>query len=228
MSMAACVYEVKERIAGAAKRAGRDPEEITIVAVTKGVDVGRIREAIAAGLSICGESRVQEAMPKLSVLHQAASWHFIGHLQKNKVKYIAGEVDLIHSVDSIGLCEEISLRAQKRGIIQDILLEVNISGEEEKFGIPPSEVADRVKAIVRKKGVSLKGMMAIPPFSEDPEHSRPYFRRLRELRNEIISQGICPPDFRELSMGMSNDFEIGIEEGATLVRIGTAIFGSRG
>ena len=228
MSIAACVQEVKERIAGAAKRVGRDPEEITIVAVTKGVDVGRIREAIAAGLSICGESRVQEAMPKLSTLHQAASWHFIGHLQKNKVKYIAGEVDLIHSVDSVDLCEEISLRAQKRGIIQNILLEVNISGEEEKFGIPPSEVADRVKTIVRKKGVSLKGMMTIPPFSEDPEHSRPYFRRLRELRNEIISRGICPPDFRELSMGMSNDFEIGIEEGATLVRIGTAIFGPRG
>ncbi|MBI5406065.1 MAG: YggS family pyridoxal phosphate-dependent enzyme [Nitrospirae bacterium] len=228
MSLAACVYEVKERMAGAAKRAGRDPGEITIVAVTKGVDVGRIREAIAAGLSICGESRVQEAMPKLSVLHHAASWHFIGHLQKNKVKYIAGKVDLIHSVDSIDLCEEISLRAQKRGIIQNILLEVNISGEEEKFGVLPSEVADRVKTMVRIKGVSLKGMMAIPPFSEDPEQSRPYFRRLRELRDEIVRTGISPPDFRELSMGMSNDFEVGVEEGATLVRIGTAIFGQRG
>lgn len=228
MSIAAHVQEVKERIACAARRAGREPEEITLVAVTKGVDVERIREAIAAGLSICGESRVQEAMPKLSVLHQAASWHFIGHLQKNKVKYIAGEVDLIHSVDSIDLCDEIGRRSQKRGIIQDVLLEVNISGEEEKFGVPPSEAGDMVKAMARIRGVSLKGMMAIPPFSEDPEQSRPYFRRLRELRDEIVRMGISPPDFRELSMGMSNDFEVGIEEGATLVRIGTAIFGQRG
>lgn len=228
MTIAACVGEVKERIARVARRANRNPEEITLVAVTKTVDVERIREAIAAGIRICGESRVQEAMPKLSVLHQAASWHFIGHLQRNKVKYIAGEVELIHSVDSIELCEEIGRQAQKRGIIQDILLEVNISGEEEKFGVGLPDAADAVKTMAGIRGVSLKGMMTIPPFSEEPEDSRPCFRRLRELRDEIIGMGISPPDFRELSMGMSNDFEVAIEEGATLVRIGTAIFGRRG
>ncbi len=228
MSVAERIREVKNRIVNAAKRADRDPKDIVLVAVTKGVEVERIKEALAAGIRTFGESRVQEAGPKLKVLGKAASWHFIGHLQKNKVKYIAGEVDLIHSVDSIALCEEISLRAQKRGIVQNILLEVNISGEKGKFGLPPHEVMNTVRAATRLKDVSLKGLMMIPPFSDDPEDSRPFFHRLRELRDEMTGFGICPDGFSELSMGMSGDFEIGIEEGATLVRIGTAIFGQRG
>lgn len=227
MSVAECVREVKDRIVNAAERAGRNPEDIVLVAVTKGVEIERIREAITAGIRIFGEGRVQEARPKLTSLGKAASWHFIGHLQRNKVKYIVGEVDLIHSVDSIDLCEEISYRAQKRGIIQSILLEVNISGEKGKFGVFPDAVVDTMKAVTQLKEVSLKGMMTVPPFSENPEDSRPFFRRLRKLRDEILSLGI-PSDFRELSMGMSGDFEIGVEEGATIVRVGTAIFGHRG
>lgn len=228
MSISECVEKVKERIANAAKRAGRNPADIVLVAVTKGVETERIKEAIASGVRILGESRVQEARPKMDALGKEVSWHFIGHLQRNKVKYIVEEVDLIHSVDSIELSEEISYRAQKRGIIQNILLEINISGEKGKFGIPPGEVIHMTKTIARLRNISLKGLMTVPPFSENPEDSRPHFRRLRELRDEIIALGIPPPDFKELSMGMSGDFEIGIEEGATLVRIGTAIFGKRG
>lgn len=227
MGIAESVSEVRRRISNAAKRAGRRPEEIVLVAATKGVEIERIKEAIKAGIRIFGENRVQEARPKMDMLKKAASWHFIGHLQKNKIKYLIGEVDLIHSVDSIELAGEISLLAQKRGIIQNILLEVNISEEKGKFGITPDKATETVKAISGLENISLNGMMTVPPFSETPEDSRSYFRRLRELRDEIISLGIPTSDFTELSMGMSNDFEVGIEEGATLVRIGTAIFGER-
>jgi len=228
MSISECVKEVRDRIEKAAKRAGRDPADIALVAVTKGVEIERIREAIASGITILGESRVQEARPKMEALGRDVSWHFVGPLQRNKVKYIVGEVDLIHSVDSIELAEEIDHRAQRKGIVQKILLEVNISGEKRKFGIPPSEVVPVTKAIGTLENISLRGMMTVPPLSSNPEDSRPYFRRLRELRDEIIALGISTPDFVELSMGMSGDFEIGIEEGATLVRIGTAIFGKVG
>lgn len=227
MSIAECAGEVKSRIANAAKRVGRNPEDIALIAVTKGVEVDRIREAIAAGIKVFGESRVQEMRPKLKALGKGVSWHFIGHLQRNKVKYITGEVDLIHSVDSIDLSEEIGMRAQKRGITQNILLEVNISGEKGKFGALPYEVIETVRTISRLSHISLNGLMTIPPLSDNPEDSRPYFRRLREFRDEIKGLGLCSADFRELSMGMSGDFEVGIEEGATLVRIGTAIFGKR-
>ena len=227
MSIAESVKEVRKRILNAAKRVGRRPEDIVLVAATKGVEIERIREAIKAGIRVCGENRVQEARPKMDMLKKETSWHFIGHLQKNKIKYLIGEVDLVHSVDSIELAGEISLLAGKRGIIQDILLEVNISGEKGKFGIPPDKAKETVKAISGLENISLNGMMTIPPFSETPEYSRSYFRSLRELRDEIISLGITTSGFKELSMGMSNDFEVGIEEGATLVRIGTAIFGER-
>lgn len=226
MSIAECVREVRERIADSARRVGRGSEDIVLVAVTKGVEIERIKEAINTGIRVFGESRVQEARPKIEALSKVASWHFIGHLQSNKVKYIAGKVDLIHSVDSIELSGEISYRAGKKGAMQNILLEINISGERGKFGVFPYEVPDTINAINRLKNISLKGLMTIPPYSENPEDSRPYFRRLREMRDEIVNLGIAPPDFKELSMGMSGDFEIGIEEGATIVRIGTAIFGS--
>ena len=221
------VKEVNEKISDSAKRVGRNPEEVKLIAVTKGVRTDRIKEAIDAGILSLGESKVQEAIPKITALGKTVSWHFIGHLQRNKVKYVAGEFELIHSVDSAGLSEEISMRAQKRGIVQDILLEVNISGEKKKFGVFPHEVIDTVKMITGLKDISLKGLMTIAPYSANPEDSRPCFRRLREMRDEIIDLSICTQDFRELSMGMSGDFEIGIEEGATLVRIGTAIFGHR-
>ena len=219
------IRDVKARIANAARRAGRNPEDIVLVAATKGVKTERIKEALAAGVRVFGESRIQEARPKLTAMGDEAIWHFIGHLQRNKAKYIVGEVVLIHSVDSMELSEEINNRAQKKGIAQNILLEVNISGEKGKFGLLPYAVIDMVKVISRLKSVSLKGLMTIPPFFENPEDARPYFRRLRELRDNIVRLGICPPDFRELSMGMSSDFERAIEEGTTIVRVGTAIFG---
>ena len=219
------IRDVKARIANAARRAGRNPEDIVLVAATKGVKTERIKEALAAGVRVFGESRIQEARPKLTAMGDEAIWHFIGHLQRNKAKYIVGEVVLIHSVDSMELSEEINNRAQKKGIAQNILLEVNISGEKGKFGLLPYAVIDMVKVISRFKSVSMKGLMTIPPFFENPEDARPYFRRLRELRDNIVRLGICPPDFRELSMGMSSDFERAIEEGTTIVRVGTAIFG---
>lgn len=221
------IRDIQNRIANSAIRVGRKPEEISLVAVTKGVEIERIKEALAAGVRVFGESRVQEARPKLTAMGDEAIWHFIGHLQRNKAKYIVGEVDLIHSVDSMELSEEINNRARKKGMAQNILLEVNVSGEKGKFGLLPYAVTDMVKVISRLKSVSLKGLMTIPPFFENPEDARPYFRRLRELRDNIVRLGICPPDFRELSMGMSSDFETAIEEGATIVRVGTAIFGER-
>lgn len=219
--------EIHKRISDAAKRSGREPGEVFLLGVTKGIDIKRIEEAIDAGLKTFGESRVQEALPKIKTLGKSASWHFIGHLQKNKVKYIVGEVELIHSVDSIILSEEIDKRSKKRGVVQKILIEVNVSGEKDKFGFPPEEVIRSVEEIRHLENISLCGLMTIPPYSEDPEDSRPYFQKLRELRLEVIETFPDLYEFKELSMGMSNDFEVAIEEGSTIVRIGTAIFGER-
>ena len=227
MGIAERLIDVEKRIADAANRAGRNPRDITLVAVSKGFGIGRIKEAIDAGIRIFGENKVQELLPKIEEVGEGVSWHFIGHLQSNKVKYIVGEVDLIHSIDSLKLSEEVNQRTQKRGIIQNILLEVNVSGEDRKFGISPDEVIETVKAVAKLENLVLKGLMTIAPYSEDPEDSRPHFIKLREIRDEIKRLGICHSEFGELSMGMSNDFEVGIEEGATLVRIGSAIFGER-
>ncbi|MDD5433961.1 MAG: YggS family pyridoxal phosphate-dependent enzyme [Nitrospira sp.] len=227
MSIAERLKDIENRIADAAGRVGRNPEEITLVAVSKGFSIDRIREAIEAGVRIFGENKVQELLPKIEGAGRDISWHFIGHLQSNKAKYITGEVTLIHSIDSLKLCEEVNQVAQKRKIIQDILLEVNVSGEKSKFGISPDEVINNVTAISKLENVVLKGLMTIAPYSENPEESRPHFRKLREIRDEIKQAGICSHDFGGLSMGMSNDFEVGIEEGATIVRVGSAIFGER-
>ena len=219
--------EVRDRIASAARRAGRNPDDVVLIAASKGVGVERLREGLAAGIRVFGESKVQEAMPKVHALEKEAQWHFIGHLQSNKAKYVVGKFELIHSVDSIELSEAINSKAQKKEIIQSILLEVNISGEKGKFGVLPDEVMEIVKAMSGLTAVSLKGLMTVPPYSASTEDVRPYFRILRELRDNVMRHGVCPADFRELSMGMSGDFETAIEEGATMVRIGTAIFGNR-
>ena len=218
---------VNERIAIAARRAGRNPEDVLLIAASKGVEVERLNEGLSAGIKILGESKVQEAMPKLQALGNKAEWHFIGHLQGNKVKYVVGAFTLIHSVDSIELSEEINSRAEKMGMIQNVLLEVNVSGEKGKFGVMPDKVNTITKAFSGLKHISLRGFMTVPPYSDDPEDARPYFRMLRELRDNAMHTGICTDDCRELSMGMSGDFEVAIEEGATMVRIGTAIFGVR-
>ena len=214
-------------MARAARRAGRDPEDVVLIAASKGVGVDRLKEGLSAGIKVFGESKVQEAMPKLLALGKEAEWHFIGHLQSNKVKYVVGAFTLIHSVDSIELSEEINSRAEKMGMIQNVLLEVNVSGEKGKFGVMPDNVIEITKAFSGLKHISLKGFMTVPPYSDDPEDARPYFRMLRELRDNARHTGICTDDCRELSMGMSGDFEAAIEEGATMVRIGTAIFGAR-
>jgi len=218
---------IRKRMAHAARRAGRNPDDVVLIAASKGVEIDRLREGLSAGIKILGESKVQEAMPKLQALGNKAEWHFIGHLQSNKVKYVVGAFTLIHSVDSIELSEEINSRAEKMGMIQNVLLEVNVSGEKGKFGVMPDKVNTITKAFSGLKHISLRGFMTVPPYSDDPEDARPYFRMLRELRDNAMHTGICTDDCRELSMGMSGDFEVAIEEGATMVRIGTAIFGVR-
>lgn len=223
-SIAENLKAVREKIKAAAFRAGRNPDDIKIVVVTKTIDIERIIEAIRAGALILGENRVQEAQKKvmsdeLRVMSDEVEWHLIGHLQTNKAKTAVRLFDLIHSVDSLHLAREINKYAEGVGKIQDILIEVNVSGEKSKYGIRPEELEGFLKDISAFKSLNVKGLMTMPPFSEDPEDSRYYFRRLKELAE----------DFRlnELSMGMSNDYEIAVEEGATMVRIGTAIFGER-
>jgi pyridoxal phosphate enzyme (YggS family) len=227
MSIADNLKTVKGRIASAAKRSGRDPSSVKLVVVTKTVDVERVREAVAAGAMILGENRVQEAKEKIEKLGRVAHWHLIGHLQTNKAKHAVKLFYLIHSVDTLELAEEIDRQAAKIGKVQDILVEVNIAGEETKAGVASEEAVALVKEAAKLKNISIKGLMTMPPFSHDPEDSRPYFKKLRELSASIAKENIPGVSMKELSMGMSGDFEVAIEEGATMVRVGTAIFGER-
>ncbi len=223
------ISAVYKRMSHAAMRAGRDPEEVKLIAVTKTVGVGQIREAIDAGLRVFGENRVQEAREKISHLKSQVSslkigWHLIGHLQRNKAKHAVQLFDLIHSVDSIELAREISKSSEKIGKVQHVLVEVNLALEETKHGVDKRNLMPVLAEVASLKHLLLRGLMAIPPFSENPEEARRYFKGLRELRDAAQDRGISLP---ELSMGMSNDFEVAIEEGATMVRVGTAIFGER-
>ncbi len=215
---------VKERMERAARRAGREPGEVKLVAVSKTVEVSRIKAAIEAGVTILGENYVQEAQKKIEEIGKAVSWHFIGHLQSNKAKYAVRLFDTVHSVDSLSLAEELNRRAEKEGRTLEVMIEVNLSGETTKFGTGEEEALDLAAKILPLKHLSLVGLMTMPPFFDDPGLSRPYYIRLRELRERMVKTGI---PVRELSMGMSNDFEVAIEEGATYVRVGTAIFGPR-
>ncbi len=217
-----------DRIAFAAKRAGRDPSSVRLVVVTKTVDAARIREAVAAGAAILGENRVQEAKEKIEALGKIAGWHLIGHLQTNKAKYAVKLFDLIHSVDNLELAQEIDHQAAKIGKVQNVLIEVNIAGEASKAGMAVKEAPGLAAAVARLKNISIRGLMTMPPYSENPEESRPYFSVLRELAETIAKDSLPNVSMQELSMGMSGDFEVAIEEGATLVRVGTAIFGNRG
>ena len=220
---------ILKKISHAAMRAGRSPDEVKLIAVTKTVGIETIKEAIDAGLRIFGENRVQEAQKKISDLKFEISnsnieWHLIGHLQKNKAKYAVQLFDLIHTVDSIELAEELNKQAEKIGKIQRVLVQVKLSEEETKHGISEKGLLPVIERIKSLNNLKLEGLMTMPPFFEDPEKARPYFRRLREIRDNAERNGFNLP---ELSMGMSNDFEVAIEEGATMVRIGTAIFGER-
>lgn len=227
MSIADNLKTVMDRIASAARRAGREPSSVKLVVVTKTVDIERIREAVAAGAVLFGENRVQEAREKIEKLGRPASWHLIGRLQTNKAKYAVKLFDLIHSVDSGELAQELNRQAAKIGKKQDVLVEVNIAGETAKAGVPIDAAVALVREAAALKHLSIKGLMTIPPFLDDPGQVRPYFRKLRELSRRIADENIPGVFMNELSMGMSGDFEVAIEEGATMVRVGTAIFGER-
>lgn len=217
--------QVRERMERAAARTGRDPGEIRLIAVTKTVPIERIKEAIAAGATIFGENYVQEARHKIEEIGRTGiQWHFIGHLQTNKAKYAVKLFDLIHSVDSIKVARALDTRAAAEGKVMDCLIEANISQEESKFGITSEHTLTLAQEMTKLKNISLKGLMTMPPYFDDPESSRPYFIALRQLKEVMAREGI---PLSELSMGMTTDFEVAIEEGATIVRVGRAIFGER-
>ena len=219
---------VKERIEAAALSAGRDPKTVKLVAVSKTVPADRVLVAIKAGATDFGENYVQEARDKIEVLKgESISWHFIGHLQSNKAKYAVKLFDLIHSVDSSKLARELNKRAGSLGKVQQILIQVNISGEETKSGIDAEQALELVRQVSRFENLAIRGLMTMPPFFNAPDKVRPYFRALKELQDVIRTEAIPNVDMTELSMGMTGDFEAAIEEGATVVRIGTAIFGER-
>ena len=223
MEIDANIARVRARIAEAALRGGRRPESVQLVAVTKTVGPERIREAVACGLRVFGENRVQEARAKVSEV-PGVSWHLIGSLQRNKIKEALRLFEVIHSVDSVGLAEELSRRSMERGTRRaEVLLQVNISQEPQKHGVAPEEAERVVGAVLELQGLRLRGLMGMAPLVETPEAARPSFRRLRELRDRLgeafPEAGVC-----ELSMGMTDDFEVAIEEGATIVRVGRALF----
>ena len=216
---------VLSKMDAAARRAGRDPRAVRLVTVSKTVPPDLIREAVEAGAAILGENRVQEAVDKQRALEDSrVEWHLIGTLQKNKARHAVGAFALIHSLDGIELAREIDRQAAKRGIVQKVLIEVNVAGESTKHGVRPEEVVPLVKESAGLAGISVTGLMCIPPFTDDAENSRPHFRALRELLGELNKAGF---HMTELSMGMTQDYEVAVEEGATLVRVGTAIFGTR-
>ncbi len=227
---------VRARIHQVCARVGRDPNEITLVCVTKGVDINRIREVVGLGITDIGENRVQEAREKFGLLTSLQAtgnrrqaeirWHMVGHLQRNKAKHAVRIFDLIHSVDSLDLAQEIDKEAKKIEKIQEILIEVNVSGESTKFGITAEETFLLAKEVSKLTSLRLKGLMTIAPLVDNPEKVRPYFKALRELRDEINQLLTVNCKLLTLSMGMSQDFEVAIEEGATMMRIGTAIFRS--
>lgn len=217
---------VLKRLKSAAEKSGRDISEITLLAATKTVDADTINYAIEKGITHIGENRVQELISKHGLLKPAHS-HFIGHLQTNKVKDIIDKVEMIESVDSIRLANEISKQAQKRGIVMDALLEINIGGEESKSGFSPEDAEKAVGEIAKLDGIRVKGLMTIPPATDLPEESRKYFREMYKLFIDIRGKNIDNSSMSVLSMGMSNDFDIAVEEGANLVRVGTSLFGRR-
>ena len=228
MSIAENVKQVKENMAAAARRCGREPDSILLCAATKMNDAFRVREAIAAGVDVCGENRVQELTEKLGQgAYSGCPLHFIGHLQKNKVKYIVGKVSLIHSADSLELIGVIDKRAAALGVTQDILLEVNIGGETAKSGFAPDKLGEVLPRMADFRAVRVRGLMAIPPICENMEKNRPYFRAMKQLFVDIGAKKYDNVSMDFLSMGMSADYEAAIEEGANIVRVGTGIFGAR-
>jgi hypothetical protein len=220
------VREVKSRIEAAARRAGRDPAAVTLIGASKTVDPELVRAALAAGVEIFGENRVQEAERKISAA-PGGRWHLIGHLQRNKARRAVELFEMIQSLDSVRLAEVLDRIGQERGRPVDALVEVNLGGEATKSGFDPAELSFALDELAGRPGLRILGLMTIPPFFDDPTLSRPFFRRLRELAHEYSRRGLPGASFGHLSMGMSGDYEVAVEEGATFVRIGTALFGGR-
>jgi pyridoxal phosphate enzyme (YggS family) len=219
---------IRQRIAAATAAAGRDPGSVHLLAVSKTFSADHVRAAYAAGQREFGENKVQEALQKIAATADLEiRWHLIGHLQSNKVRKAAPALAAIHSIDSVDVLRRVDAAADEQGKAPDLYIQVDLAGEATKFGVPEAEVPGLARAALGCRAARLKGLMLLPPWFDDPEHARPYFRRLRGLRDRLVEDGIDESRLRELSMGMSHDFEIAIQEGATLVRVGTAIFGKR-
>ena len=221
------ILRIRERIAAAAARAGRDPAGVRLMGVTKTVGDDRILQAIEAGIDIIGENYVQEAKRKIELMGKSAEWHFIGHLQTNKAKYAVRLFDMIHSVNRMSLAEELNRRAAAAGVVCRVLIEVNLGGEESKSGAPPEEAPALIRSVAQMANLSIRGLMTMAPWYDDPERARPCFAGLRAIRDRIAAENIPNVTMRELSMGMTDDFEVAVEEGSTIVRVGRAIFGER-
>jgi pyridoxal phosphate enzyme (YggS family) len=227
MSIAENIHNIGKTIAAAADRTGRSPSSVRLMAVTKTVDDARIGEAIRAGVEIIGENYVQEARRKIEALGKTCEWHLIGHLQTNKAKEAVRLFDMIHSVDRMELAAEIDRRARAAGRVVPVLIEVNVAGEETKNGIPLDAAPDLVRSAAALENLAIRGLMTMPPWFDDPEEARPCFRTLRELRDRIAAEAIPRVEMRELSMGMTGDYAVAVEEGSTIVRVGRGIFGER-
>ena len=219
--------EVEEKICNACKRAGRDRSEVTLIAVSKTKPVEMLEACIENGITVFGENKVQELCGKYEVLPENLHWHMIGHLQRNKVKYITDKAELIHSVDSLRLAEAISEDAVKKAVNANILIEVNVAQEDSKFGLKTEDTEELIRQISSLPNIFVKGLMTIAPYTEVPEENRPIFRTLKQLSVDIASKNIDNVSMNILSMGMTGDYEVAIEEGATMVRVGTGIFGER-
>ena len=221
------VAEVEANIQKACERAGRSRDEVTLIAVSKTKPVSDIYDVMETGIKDYGENKVQELCDKIETISEPLNWHMIGHLQRNKVKYIVDKVRMIHSVDSLRLAQQISSEAVKKGVDVDILIEVNVAEEASKFGLSTEAVIQLAEDISKLPAVHIRGLMTVAPFTENPEDNRPYFRNLRQLAVDIARKNIDNVTMNELSMGMTGDYEVAIEEGATMVRVGTGIFGTR-
>ena len=227
-SIPANLTEIRQRIAAAAKAAGRGADDVTLVAVSKTFSADHVRAAYAAGQRDFGENKVQEALQKIGATADLEiRWHLIGHLQSNKAKKAAPAFAAIHAIDSVDLVRRVDAAAAETGAAPELFIQVDLAGEETKFGAPEADVPAIAQAAVECRAARLRGLMVLPPWFDDAEQARPYFRRLREWRDRLIAEGIPGDRLRDLSMGMSHDFEVAIQEGATLVRVGTAIFGKR-
>jgi pyridoxal phosphate enzyme (YggS family) len=228
MDVAANLKRIRNEITAVCTRCGRDPAGVRLVAVSKTHPASLVETAYTAGQLEFGESYVQEFLTKAELVAAPVQWHFIGHLQSNKVKYLPGKVSLIHSLDRLALAEEIDRQWAKHGIPANVLIEVNLGGEASKTGVDETAVEPLLRRLAQLPHLAVRGLMAIPPYCPDPEDIRPYFRSLRELATRLDALALPGVAMTELSMGMSHDFAVAVEEGATLVRIGTAIFGERG